>query len=121
MYVFEKGSNLAAFDDKKVYGCQVRPEDYLVRNDGGRFDRKHYIQYPQLYHSIFSQKVAPYARMILNGIFWDARYPRLLTIAETKHLADSKRLPLLTLADVSCDINVRFLVLFIADRARLNL
>lgn len=97
-----------AFDHKKVYGCKVCPEDYLARNDGGQFDRQHYFKYPELYHSIFSQKVAPYARMVLNGIFWDARYPRLMTLAETRHLAESKRLPLLTLADVSCDIHVCF-------------
>jgi alpha-aminoadipic semialdehyde synthase len=94
-----------SYDHRKVYGCQVHPQDYLVKKDGGVFDKIEYYSNPELYKSIFSEKIAPYARFILNGIFWDSHYPRLLSISEIKALSESNRLPLLTLSDVSCDIN----------------
>jgi alpha-aminoadipic semialdehyde synthase len=84
----------------------VELEDYLQHKEGLKFDRKDYFKNPQFYESIFAKKVAPYSRFLLNGIFWDAQYPRLLTTAETRALAAAKKLPLLTLSDVSCDINV---------------
>ena len=52
----------------------------------------------------FFLKIAPYATMIVNGIFWDERYPRLLTIEQTRELALQNRLRLLQVADISCDI-----------------
>ena len=94
-----------SYDNRKVYGCQVLPQDYLVRNDHGTFNKNEYFSKPEMYKSVFADKIAPYARFILNGIFWDVHYPRLLTIEDTKALWESKRLPLLTLSDVSCDIN----------------
>jgi alpha-aminoadipic semialdehyde synthase len=45
--------------------------------------------------------------MIVNGIFWDEKYPRLLTKEQMKTLAQENRLRLLQVADISCDINVR--------------
>lgn len=94
-----------SYDHRKVYGCQVLPNDYLIKKNGGKFDKDEYISKPELYQSVFSQKVAPYARFILNGIFWDSHYPRILSIKDTRELSESNRLPLLTLSDVSCDIN----------------
>ena len=93
------------FDSHKVYIVQVTPKDYLTNKDGG-FDYEEYRSKPELYTSNFHETVAPYVSFILNGIFWTEKYPRLMTIAQTKHLALQKRLRLLTLADVSCDINV---------------
>nr|KAJ3417907.1 hypothetical protein HK105_000609 [Polyrhizophydium stewartii] len=93
-----------SFDNHKVYACQVRPEDYLVRKDGGVFNRDEYFKHPELYESVFHEKIAPYARVMINGIFWTEKYPRLMTIEQTHQLAAQNRLRLLTLADISCDI-----------------
>ncbi|KAJ3270540.1 hypothetical protein HDV01_007743 [Terramyces sp. JEL0728] len=95
------------FDNHKVYICQARPKDFIVDKDG-KFDHDDYIGNPQKYKSVFHEKIAPYARLILNGIFWTDKYPRLMTIEQTKQLAQNDNLKLLTLADVSCDINGSF-------------
>ena len=50
----------------------------------------------------FSSQIAPYASLILNGIYWDARFPRLLT---KQQLKDTTRSPLISLSDVSADPN----------------
>ncbi|KAJ3014640.1 UNVERIFIED_CONTAM: hypothetical protein HDU68_000188 [Siphonaria sp. JEL0065] len=96
------------YDNKKVYGCKVQMEDYIVKKDGGKFDRQEYLSRPGLYESVFHEKVAPYASMITNGIFWDEKFPRLLTKAQVKKLALEDRLRLLQLADISCDIGGSF-------------
>ena len=97
-----------SFDSKKVYGCRVDMQDYLVSKDASPFDRKKYIEFPERFESVFADKIAPYSRMILNGIFWDSKYPRLLSIKDVTRLNERNQLPLLTVADVSCDIQGSF-------------
>ncbi|KAK9873152.1 hypothetical protein WA026_021385 [Henosepilachna vigintioctopunctata] len=70
----------------KVYGCVVRRRDYLERAEGGGFDKAEYEEYPERYISTFSKKIAPYASVIINGIYWAVNSPKLLTIPDAKHL-----------------------------------
>ncbi|KAI8900382.1 Saccharopine dehydrogenase-domain-containing protein [Globomyces pollinis-pini] len=95
------------FDNHKVYLCQVTAKDFIV-DKNGNYDESDYFTKPEKYSSVFHKKIAPYARLILNGIFWTKQYPRLMTIEQSKQLAMEKKLNLLTLADVSCDINGSF-------------
>ncbi|OAJ37405.1 saccharopine dehydrogenase [Batrachochytrium dendrobatidis JEL423] len=104
-------ANLATstdFDTNKVYACKILPEDYLVRKDGGKFVRKDYFEHPDDFKSIFHEKIAPHVSVIVNGMFWTEKYPRLMTIDQTEQLAVENNLRLLTLADISCDINGPF-------------
>ncbi|KXS21364.1 hypothetical protein M427DRAFT_119187 [Gonapodya prolifera JEL478] len=97
------------FDPKRIYACQVKAEDYAVRKDGKPFERQDYLAHPELYESVFHEKFAPYATVIVNGIYWDRRYPRILTREQFKHItADAenrgrKGPKLMALADISCD------------------
>ncbi|KAI8803017.1 Saccharopine dehydrogenase-domain-containing protein [Cladochytrium replicatum] len=94
------------YDHHKVYGCQVRASDYLVRADGTPgFDKAEYKAHPERYTSVFHERIAPYATMLVNGIFWDQRYPRLLSRSQIRKLASEGRLRLQSIADISCDIN----------------
>jgi alpha-aminoadipic semialdehyde synthase len=95
------------FNNHKVYLCQVSSKDYAVDKDGNYIEDRYY-ENPEEYRSVFHEKIAPYASFILNGIFWTDKYPRLMTIAQTKELQQQGRLRLMTLADVSCDINGSF-------------
>jgi len=56
---------------------------------------------------IFHRRVAPYASVLVNGMYWDARYPRLLTaehMAALAALAPEGRPRLRAIADVACDL-----------------
>jgi alpha-aminoadipic semialdehyde synthase len=46
-----------------------------------------------------------------NCMYWDARFPRLLTIKQAQTLAKQGRLPLLAVGDITCDFqgSVEFL------------
>ncbi|KAG5898781.1 hypothetical protein JTB14_010991 [Gonioctena quinquepunctata] len=70
----------------KIYGCEVRRSHYLERADGGGFDPVEYEEHPERYISTFSKKIAPYASVIVNGIYWAVNSPKVLTIPDAKHL-----------------------------------
>ena len=51
-----------------------------------KFSKSDYYKNPHLYKSVFAEKVAPYASAIVNGIYWDQNFPRLLTIKQMEKL-----------------------------------
>nr|XP_018915119.1 PREDICTED: alpha-aminoadipic semialdehyde synthase, mitochondrial [Bemisia tabaci] len=77
----------------KIYGCEVRRRHYLERKDGGGFDREEYEGNPSLYTSTFSKKIAPFASVIINGIYWAVDSPKLLTLPDAKVLLRQMNLP----------------------------
>ncbi|XP_063854254.1 alpha-aminoadipic semialdehyde synthase, mitochondrial-like [Scylla paramamosain] len=70
----------------KVYVCEVSRQDHLVRKDGGGYDAAEYEEHPEKYISVFAHKIAPYASVIINGIYWAVNSPKLLTIPDAKYL-----------------------------------
>jgi alpha-aminoadipic semialdehyde synthase len=78
-----------------VYLCHVTAEDYIIRNNGGKFQKDRYKSNPEEFKSIFHLKIAPYARFIFNGIYWSEKYPRLLTIDQAHKMAVQNRRKLL--------------------------
>ncbi|PNF15025.1 Alpha-aminoadipic semialdehyde synthase, mitochondrial [Cryptotermes secundus] len=70
----------------KIYGCEVRRRHYLERKEGGGFDSEEFEKFPSRYISTFSKKIAPYASVIINGIYWAVDSPKLLTIPDAKTL-----------------------------------
>ncbi|XP_064107735.1 alpha-aminoadipic semialdehyde synthase, mitochondrial-like [Macrobrachium nipponense] len=70
----------------KLYACEVSRRDHLVRKDGGKYDAVEYEEHPERYISVFAHKVAPYASVIVNGIYWAVNSPKLLTIPDAKYL-----------------------------------
>jgi len=85
----------------KLYACAVRRQDHLVRTDGGPFDPEEYDQHPERYYSTFSKKIAPYASVLVNGIFWNVNSPKLLTIPDAKILLRPTSTPWLA-SSVGC-------------------
>ena len=102
-------------DPFTVYGCVVQAKDMVQRKDGGAFDKKEYYDSPQLYRPTFHETVAPHMSVLVNCMYWDVRFPRLLTNTQTKELEatykDQKKRTFLGLADITCDIqgSVEFL------------
>ncbi|RWS31267.1 Alpha-aminoadipic semialdehyde synthase-like protein [Leptotrombidium deliense] len=101
----------------KVYASVVSREDHLVRKEGGRFDQEEYEQFPERYYSNFATSIAPFASIIVNGIYWHFSSPRLLTIPDMKRILQPQNTPwlpssvgspslphrLLAICDISAD------------------
>ena len=73
-------------DTNKLYATEIRRSDQFERRVGGGFDRDEFEEFPDRYISTFSHKYAPYASVIVNGIYWSRTTPRLVTIPDAKAL-----------------------------------
>ena len=79
--------------------------DMVARRDASApFDLDEYLGQPELYKGVF-ERWLPRLSVLLNCVFWDAPYPRLVTKAAVRRLYDAAAAPLLrVIGDVSCDI-----------------
>lgn len=81
-------------------------EEHLVRPRDLEqvFELQDYYDHPEKYESRFEQYL-PYLSLLTNCIYWDPRYPRLVTKEYLKHSsADDKSPKLRVIGDISCDI-----------------
>ncbi|MCO5561188.1 hypothetical protein L7F22_014809 [Adiantum nelumboides] len=67
-----------------------------------------YYAHPERYHPIFHKKIAPYASVIVNCMYWERMYPRLLTNEQLRELVSVRSgglgNRLIGVADITCDI-----------------
>jgi alpha-aminoadipic semialdehyde synthase len=96
-----------SFDNHVVYGVMATSDNIVRLRDPEQhdkpLDKAHYYANPELYESTFAQTIAPYTSVLVNCLYWDQRYPRLLTSQQAEHLARSRRSRLIGLADLSAD------------------
>jgi alpha-aminoadipic semialdehyde synthase len=82
-------------------------EEHLVtpRDPGQSFELQDYYQHPEGYRSCFAPHLEHLSALV-NCNYWDARYPRLLTVEETARLWADPRAPRLrVIGDLGCDID----------------
>lgn len=88
-----------------VYGCVVTCENMVTPKDLTKvFDKADYYAHPQHYYPVFHERIAPYASVIVNCMYWEKRFPRLLSTKQLQELM-SNGCPLVGVADISCDIS----------------
>ncbi len=71
---------------------------------GALFSLTDYYQQPKNYVSRF-QSYLPFLTALINGIYWDKRYPRLVSKKGLRELAQQGPLRLQIIGDISCDIH----------------
>lgn len=92
-----------------VFRCTFREEHLVERIDAaGRgvpgFELREYYDHPDRYHGVFFP-FAKHLTILVNGIYWEAKYPRLLTCRQIEALWRGAAPPRLrVIADISCDI-----------------
>ncbi len=75
------------------------------REAGAAFELQEYYEHPERYRGRFA-RFLPHLHVLLNGIYWEDRYPRLVTNADLRTLWEAEATPRLrVLGDVSCDID----------------
>lgn len=96
-----------------IYVVIVRSKDMVVSRDPSkRFSSRDYYKNPEHYVPVFHETVAPYIKVLINGMYWEPRFPRLLTTNQAHQLEKEGRFPLLCLGDITCDVggSVEFFV-----------
>jgi alpha-aminoadipic semialdehyde synthase len=91
--------------EPKLYLCPVSISDVFERSDGQRFDRTDFAERPSLYRSLFAKRVAPFSQCIVNCVYWDPRFPRLLSKESLKRLYEKQGQSLMLVSDLSCDVH----------------
>jgi alpha-aminoadipic semialdehyde synthase len=105
--------NISPNDIKKIFNNSqknclykvVFKENDIVEpiSDNYNFDLQDYYQNPNKYKSIF-EKYTPYLTILMNCIYWDKRYPRLITKDFIKeNFLENWNLEIV--GDISIDIN----------------
>jgi saccharopine dehydrogenase (NAD+, L-lysine-forming) len=89
---------------RAVHKVVFAEHDMVARRDAtARFDLDEYLRRPELYEGAF-ERWLPRLTVLLNCVFWDARYPRLVTKAAVRRLYAAAPPLLRVIGDVSCDI-----------------
>ena len=93
------------FDTKKpvIYKIVFRIYHFVkpLKQD---FTFKHYYEHPELYAPDF-KKYIPKLSMLVNGIYWDPRYPKPITLKDFKELWLKGERKLKVIGDITCDVN----------------
>jgi alpha-aminoadipic semialdehyde synthase len=94
-----------AGDRHTVYLSVFKEQDLVKPRAGGAvFDLQEYYDHPDRYESRF-ERFLPSFTLLVNAVYWEKRYPRFVTWAGLKRLAESKPVVKLSgIADISCDI-----------------
>jgi alpha-aminoadipic semialdehyde synthase len=69
-----------------------------------RFELQDYYDHPEKYRPVFNNYL-PHLTLLVNCVYWEAKYPRLVTKADLKQLYGAEEPPRLrVIGDISCDI-----------------
>lgn len=86
-----------------LYLAVAGAEHMVRRKDQGPFNKAEYYQSPTLYEPVFQDTVLPFSTVVLNGMYWDARFPRLFTNHDIHRHVVSGHDKLLGICDITCD------------------
>ncbi len=69
-----------------------------------RFDLQDYYAHPEKYHPVFDTYL-PHLSVLVNCVYWEPRYPRLVTLESLRRLFGGPKPPRLrVIGDISCDV-----------------
>jgi alpha-aminoadipic semialdehyde synthase len=89
--------------DNIIYKVIFNEEDLYENVSGEPFDLHDYYANPQKYNSKF-EKYISHLSVLINCIYWDKRYPRLVTKEYLKKAFSKGRPKLSVIGDISCDV-----------------
>lgn len=92
------------YSNNVVYKVVFKEEHMVekINKSSDGFELKDYYEHPEKYKSVFD-KYVPHLSILMNCIYWDARYPRLVTTDFIKKNF-SKDFKLQIIGDISVDI-----------------
>ncbi len=85
-----------------IYKVVFKEKHLSKRIDGSEFDLQDYYQHPEKYENDFEQYI-PHLSILMNCMYWDARYPRIVTKDYMAQAFKNGRPKMLVIGDVTCD------------------
>lgn len=88
---------------RKLY-LTVTTAEHMVRHKyGGPFNKEQYYETPDQYEPTFQDNILPYSTIVINCMYWDARFPRLFTQEDIHRHVMQGSDRLLGVCDITCD------------------
>ncbi len=88
--------------NRRVYKVVFREEDMVEPIEpGAEFDLQDYYAHPERYRGVF-ERYLPHLDVLMNCIYWEPRYPRLVTKEWVRKNYPGARLRVI--GDISCDV-----------------
>lgn len=91
------------FSNKIVYKVEFKEQHMYKNKFNNEFDFNHFLEYPNEYESIF-YKYLPHLSMLVNGIYWEERFPKHVTKKLVNDLYSNPKPKLKVIGDITCDI-----------------
>jgi len=85
-----------------IVASTAKLQDMVRRVEDGGFDKTEYYGHPERYQPVFADNVGKFVDVIVNGSYWDSRFPRHVKFAD---ILAEKFPKLKVIADLSCDVN----------------
>lgn len=77
----------------------------VKHKEGLPFNKLHYYENPGQYESKFCEDYIEYIHFLVNGIYWDKKFPRVISINEVRDAKLAGKSKLLGVCDISADAN----------------
>ncbi len=74
----------------------------VPKNENDKFELQDYYKHPEKYKGIFEQYL-PHLTVLMNCMYWDDRYPRIITKEWVKKAFENGTPKLTVIGDVTCD------------------
>jgi len=71
--------------------------------EGKAFELQEYYDHPERYRAAF-ERYLPHLSVLVNCIYWEPKYPRLVTVEAAKKLYADGQPKLRVIGDISCDV-----------------
>ncbi len=97
-----KIANMKNLPRNIIFRATFKEEDISEHKEGKQFELEHYYKEPQMYNDKFSGYI-PYLNCIVNGMYWDARYPKIVTKQYLKRYFSKGNPRLTVIGDITCD------------------
>ncbi len=98
-----KLKNHSDLPENVVYKIIFKEEDLSKpRDPEAEFHLMDYYKHPEKYEDQFQQYI-PHLSVLMNCMYWDERYPRIVTKKYLKELFSGQRPKLTVIGDVTCD------------------
>ena len=95
--------------NKVIFKVVFKEQDMVEPLDSAQpFDLQEYYAHPEIFRGVFDRHL-PYLDVLMNCIYWEPRYPRLLSKEQTREMYKSEqprlnRHCLKVIGDITCDI-----------------
>jgi len=105
-----KAEDLATFMQKESHDAHmvyyvIATQEHMVRPkkdaDVPLFSKPHYYAHPEQYEPIFHEQILPHTSILMQCMYWESKFPRLVTISQAENGACNR---LIAVGELACDI-----------------